>query len=336
MVIRKCNQPNCKFNEDGKCLEGLGDACTHQFDEEVNSVEDKTEAKASEKNITNGIKLFSGEYLSLDEITMISHKFPYRLITILGNPDSGKTTLLATLYDLFQKGPFNEFMFSGSLTQIGFERSCHFSRIHSGNEIPDTERTVSSAFQYGHLALKKKDALNKKAINLLISNISGERYMEALESSQSMKEISFIKKSDFLIIMIDGGKIANLKERSGELFNTSTFIQKAIEEGVFDKQTDLKIILSKWDLLHKDSTFNFSEIIEEPLTRKYLNRVNSIAFSKIASRPLAQDENIKFGHGVHNLLVEWCEPKQDKVYHIDTTVKSARSFSNYKFNKEKL
>ena len=172
MGIRKCNQPNCKFNEDGKCLEGLGDACTHQFEEENNSTENNTTEKTPEKNHTNGIKLFSGEYLSLDEITMISHKFSYKLITILGNPNCGKTTFLATLYDLFQVGPFHEFMFSGSVTQIGFEMSCHWSRLPSGNDIPDTERTPSSTFQYAHLALKKKDALNKKAINLLISNIS--------------------------------------------------------------------------------------------------------------------------------------------------------------------
>ena len=89
-------------------------------------------------------------------------------------------------------------------------------------------------------------------------------------------------------------------------------------------------------MLHKDSTFNFSEIIEEPLNKKFLHRVNSIAFAKIASRPLIQDENIKLAHGVHDLLIEWCESKQNKAYSIDTTIKSMRSFSNYKFNKEKL
>jgi len=335
MGIRKCNQPNCKFNEDGKCLEGLGEACTHQFDEESNPIEDNTIEEVPQKSHTYAIKLFSGDYLALDEIKIITHKFSYKLITILGNPNCGKTTLLATLYDLFQVGPFYEFMFSGSLTQIGFEKSCHSSRLPSGNDIPDTDRTSSQTFQYAHLALKKKDALNKKAINLLISNISGERYMDALERSQSMKEFSFIKKSDFLIIMIDGSKIANLKERSGELFNTNAFIQKAIEEGVFDKQTDLKIILSKWDLLQTDTTFNFSETIEEPINKKFQNRVNSIAFTKIASRPLKQDEDVKLAFGIHDLLIEWCEPKQSKVYRIDPPKKSSRSFSNYKFNKEK-
>lgn len=334
MAEKKCNQPSCTYNTDGKCLEGLGVDCSHLLLEELTPlIEAKTEEEKETPTVVanNNIKLYTGEELLLKDITLFSHKFPYRLITILGDFDCGKTTLLATLFDLFQMGSFHEFIFAGSLTQIGFEKRCHLSRSCSNRTTPDTERTKVKEFGFLHLAVKKKNRINKRAINLLISDVSGERMKQARNSSASMQEIQFIKKSDYIIVMIDGHKISNLKERNKELFNSEQFIQKAIEENVFGKQTDLKIVLSKWDLLYKDPNFNFSDIIEDPLKKKFEGKLRSIEFSQIASRPAIQDEIIKLGFGLHNFLMQWTRDKTNPTEPFEV-FESKRVFDNYRFN----
>jgi ATPase subunit of ABC transporter with duplicated ATPase domains len=88
-------------------------------------------------NANNTIRLYSGEELSLKDVNLVTHKYLYKLILIIGDTDSGKTTLLATLYDLFQIAPFKDYLFAGSLTQIGFETRCHdkFINIHYDQQI---------------------------------------------------------------------------------------------------------------------------------------------------------------------------------------------------------
>src|SRR5258706_16328307 len=77
------------------------------------------------------------------------------VILFAGTAESGKTTLLATLYLLFQKGPFATFSFAGSRTLVGFERRVHNARLSSKLSIPRTERSKSSELL--HLPVRKTD-----------------------------------------------------------------------------------------------------------------------------------------------------------------------------------
>jgi hypothetical protein len=78
--------------------------------------------------------------MSASEIT-VAHLT--RVIVVAGEADSGKTTLLASLIDRFQRGPFSDYRFAGCKTLMGFEQRCHLARLKSGGTIPDTDRTPS-------------------------------------------------------------------------------------------------------------------------------------------------------------------------------------------------
>src|SRR5438094_3901098 len=76
---------------------------------------------------------------------------PVRLVVVAGPVGCGKTTLLTSLYELFQWGPVAEFEFAGSKTLPAFEQRCHLSRSASGASEPKTQRTLNERTVDGRL-----------------------------------------------------------------------------------------------------------------------------------------------------------------------------------------
>src|ERR1700748_689852 len=102
----KCNQPECKVAETGVCLEGLEiEKCTHktfldsQTEEKILGAED---SEAEEKKEEENLKFtYSGDALLVEETNIVVSSSLTRLVILAGNAKSGKTTLLASLFQLF-------------------------------------------------------------------------------------------------------------------------------------------------------------------------------------------------------------------------------------------
>jgi hypothetical protein len=115
---------------------------------------DETTTDQKKSDILN---LFDGEELTDNGLGEITSEVDGKLVLLLGEPSSGKTTLFASLFDQFQKGPVADYLFAGSKTQIGFEKRCHFARVVSKGVHSNTERTfLSNGISYLHLAVRKK------------------------------------------------------------------------------------------------------------------------------------------------------------------------------------
>src|SRR5436309_12137608 len=93
----------------------------------------------SEPTSTDTLLLRSGAALDADGVAAIGSARSFHLIVLAGEPGSGKTTLIASIYEQFLSGPLDEFTFAGSQTLVGFELRCHESRVDSGLSLPDTE-----------------------------------------------------------------------------------------------------------------------------------------------------------------------------------------------------
>lgn len=330
-----CKQTDCKVTKDGKCLEGLElSKCPHFYTDYVD-IEDirltnKTLGSSIEvtasfnERASDQVNLFSGEDLKLEEISLITYKYNARKVFIIGESECGKTTLLATINDLLQLGRFNDLLFAGSVTMIGFERRSHYSRTKSNANKPETEKTKSSEFNFLHLALKRKSEARKKAYHLLISDISGERFRIASSSSSAMKELSVLKLADYLVFIVDGAQLINPIKRGLALFNTVSFIRKAIAENVFDENTVLKVVVSKCDLL--DSSIDILEAVRQNVDQHFSQKLKVIDYYAIASRPEKQKDKYIFGYGLESMLNEWIAPS---VYQKTVLIapKSKRSFN---------
>lgn len=331
-IKKICHQPGCKILEGGSCLESIDvtkDECPHFYAESLND-----DAKDDKNNIqvkqSTSIKLFTGRELSFEELSMITNRYDSTLIAIVGESKSGKTTLLAEYYINLQKQPINDFYFAGSKTQTGFEERCFYATVGSKAKKPDTGRTQSREFSFLHLALKNQDELEEEPTHFLISDIWGERFREAKGSTALMKELKILKASDFVLFIIDGEKIATKATRALTIEEAKTFIQKALDENIFDLNTNLKVAVSKWDFLHSDTSFDFSDKIERVFKERFEKRLGKIEFTKLAAR--SENTGLEAGYGLYDLLKSW----KTKSTNTRISIPEIKQISNRAFHKYSL
>jgi hypothetical protein len=78
----------------------------------------------------------------------------------------GKTTLLASLHDAFQRKPFAGFLAAGSRTLLGFEERCFDSRAPSEAQEPKTLRTTpAEVLLFYHMWLRNQDLESEQALH---------------------------------------------------------------------------------------------------------------------------------------------------------------------------
>lgn len=330
LQVAKCKQEDCNIAKDGKCLEGLSkEECPHFYwaegGEKIEGIKENDLNKP--EVVKNGVKMYPGAAVSVSELKIITSAYDCNKIIILGESDSGKTTLLGYIFDRFQKGPFEDIYFSGSLTLRGFDERCHYSRASSNADIPHTEKTNIQAFDFLHISVKKR--LDEPSKHLLLSDISGEKLRDAGHSSALMLELEMLKYADKIIFVIDGQKISDKKIRQATIFSAHGFIQKALDEKIFSTKTDLQVVLSKWDYFVSDKEFDFDQLIVNRFTKSFADRLGRLRFTKICASPKLNLEQIDLGFGVYDLFNDWIEEVDDQDYNSSIFKTSVSESTRY-------
>lgn len=328
--VKACKQKECPVNKNGECLEGIdleNDTCTHFYWENIDDSEPIVieDEPAIPSVATNRTMLFSGNELTLQEIPTVTNKYACDLIVILGDLDCGKTTLLATIFDLFQVGQIKDYIFAGSLTQKGFEVRSHLARVASGADKADAERTKTLEFRILHLALKKSN--NSKTKHLLLSDISGETISQARSSAAVMKkQLAIVRFADHLFYIIDGEKLLS-GERAVTMLNTDLFFQNAISNGIFDKSTVINILVSKWDKINNQPGFDLQKMVIDKINNRFGSSLGEIKYSYMATRPDEENAEFDLGYGVEEFLGNFFVPA-DNI----RAIPASKSPSNRKFD----
>jgi hypothetical protein len=135
MTEANCSQQGCPFSISGRCLEGFEppSICPYQTRQDVQ--QDEVATYVSQ----DLVDLPSGEALTERQAAEVARDELSKVIIIAGPFNSGKTTILTSLFEAFQEAPFGNFQFRGSRTLFGFERRCHLGRMESGNEEADRD-----------------------------------------------------------------------------------------------------------------------------------------------------------------------------------------------------
>lgn len=331
--VKACSQVGCDIRNDGKCLEGLDQECPHFYWDEGIDEDEVAENESSSvvKKVSTKIEVFKGEELSIKEMLSVTQRYPCDFVTILGDLDCGKTTLLATIFDLFQIGQFKKYLFAGSLTQKAFELRSHLSRMSSGSTKADTERTKTLDFRILHIAISNSELSLKR--HFLLSDISGETIQLARSSGSAMKEhLGLVKKADHIIYIIDGEKLAG-SEKTAAVHDALLFIQSALDNKIFNSETILNLLISKWDLLEDLPSFDLQETVINKLDKRFLGKLKAINYKKIASRPDEENSTaVDIGFGLQDLIDDLMTfPLPQKRLALQAQV-SERFIDNYKLN----
>src|SRR4051794_25398831 len=118
------------------------------------------------------VDLPKGKPLTVEQASEVLRDTGAPVVVLAGAVGSGKTTLVASLHDSFQRAPFADYLSAGSQTLIGFEERCFDSRASSDGESPTTVRTTTEEGQlFYHLRLRATH-LGQPIRHLLIADMS--------------------------------------------------------------------------------------------------------------------------------------------------------------------
>lgn len=254
------------------------------------------------------VELPLGEALTLKESLHITRARRTQLAVIAGAVGAGKTSLIAALFHLFQKGTFAGYLFAGSETLIGFDQRCYLARTASGRLNPDTERTrPGEERQILHLKVRKQD-LQTPIQDILLSDLSGEDYREAKDSVEECRRLPLLKRADHFVLLIDASQLAQLDSRQRARNEATALLGTCLDAGQIGKFSHVDILLSKWDLVNTgdEGTMAFITEMEKLLEQQFAHRVGRVRYTRIAARP---QRGYSLGYGLDSVFPSWVEDR---------------------------
>ncbi len=249
----------------------------------------------------------TGEALTAEEALLVTRAAPTRVIVIAGPARSGKTTLVASLYERFHTGPLAGYLFAGSRTLVGFEKRCHLSRRASGRENPDTERTSHAATDV-LLNLTVRAEGGGPRLELLFTDIYGEAFRQAADSTDEAEQLSVLKRADHVALLVDGGRLASPTQRQGPFSHADALLASCLEVGMLGPESQIQVLVTKADKLRggprADANLAFVAERWAWLEGRYREKFASFAQFEVAARPEAPSP-LGAAHGLDVIFPLW-------------------------------
>lgn len=267
-----------------------------------------------ERRRTPDVTLPSGEALRLAEAAALTAASPVRVVAVLGEQESGKTTLFASLWERFLRGPYEGVLFAGSQTQRAFDWRCFDARVASGRDHAKTERTEvrQDDDRYVlHLAVRPESVLSApperrpSVQHLLFPDLSGEDLREARQSRETARSFPLVRRADHVVFLADGERLADPALRHEAAANVKTLLRRLVEEDVVG-DAYVQVVVTKDDLLTRGDADPGAEAYVEGFLDRMVETfggdVRELATYRIAARPEGTEEIVV---GVGPLFRSW-------------------------------
>lgn len=190
----------------------------------------------------------TGKSLTLVEMSAVLARSFAKVIVIAGDAESGKSTLLATLYEQFQHGPFADLEFAGSLTLHGFEERIHDSRIASFRAQSVTPRTSrQDGVRFLHLKVKAQEC--KAMTELLISDLAGELFEDLRSSTDACRRFPALRRADCFVCVVDGEALVDSQRCHRVTVQARDFVRSVLDASVLPDGGGVQLLLTKWDVV---------------------------------------------------------------------------------------
>lgn len=318
----QCSNPDCRVAETNKCVEGLSlDECPRYNRDAVSVAPEKiietdVEGEASD-DLEEPISLPSGERLTVPEASAVLRSSrETRVLAIIGPTDSGKTSLIASVYDLFQKGPIGDIHFARSKTLYAFEQACHHARAVSQRNIPDMDRTpMSRGVGFYHIGIRNGSASD--IIDLMLADRAGESYRSAADDPSVSAKFFEVQRADSVTVLVDGKRIIGLATRHNVRSEIEMILQGLVDGDTVCQGQRIALVLTKLDEVEgsdrKEKAKRDFDAIVQNVSRLFGNVFSEIKSFQVAASP--QTDILPRGYGVLDLLRFWI-PRREVVHRI--------------------
>lgn len=253
------------------------------------------------------IELFSGAVLGATDAEIVTLRSRTHLVVFAGAEGSGKTTVLASLYERLNQGPFAGFRFAGSRSLLGFEEICHLNRLASGEVQPDTQRTrLTDETKYYHLALRGSEPSAARR-DVLLSAMSGELFRMAKDSQEDAERLMFLLRADTIVVLVDGERLANTAQRTSAQADAADILESLLDANMISPSCRVEIVFSKLDRITAagQAALEFLAKTQEKFEGKFRVRVPHLAIREIAARPAPSSEQENSDGGFAEAFVSW-------------------------------
>lgn len=321
-----CANPDCRVAENRRCVEGLElSVCPHFGHEPTDEL--RTSSPEGVDNDDVGLRMPGADTLDLDGASRLLRKAGGRVIAVIGPKDAGKTSLIASLYDLFQEGPVAGVEFARSETLHAFEQACHDARTVSRRNVPEMERTPLGEVRFYHIDVAASSASH--GLTLLLGDRAGEEYRSAADDVSETTTFPEIVRADIVTLLVDGVRLADTTARHN-LQNDIIMILQALDDGgALSGTPRLVIVLTKLDAVlaspHQEQTHTDFAALQTRIKKLFGHAFERIETCKVAASPKSDSQ--PRGTGVSQVVEFWTAAAVPPVTHTPTLPPSPRAFS---------
>lgn len=302
----QCANADCRVAVTGKCVEGLEPSRCPHFGKALPIVAAATTVQPrGAERVVEGVSLPNGERLAAPLASAVLRGGSARVMALIGPTGSGKTSLIASLYDMFQCGPVGRFHFTRSRTLRAFEQACHDARAASQRAVPHTERTLLGEVAFYHIGLQ--DGAMRSSCELLLADRAGEEYRSATDDPSVAKGFIEVRRADALTVLVDGHRLLDLETRHNLRSEVEMTFQAFVDGDAVTSGQRVALVLTKLDEIEmsaqKDRAERDFEGLVSSVRRLFGRILEEVAPFRVAASPAT--DVFPRGYGVADLLTFW-------------------------------
>lgn len=269
---------------------------------EVEDVDaDEVPAEAEGPPAPDWIDLPRGEALNEEEAAEVMKVSPSKIVLVVGEQGSGKTSLLCGIYDRYLNGDFAGQMFCGSRTLRAFEQRSFLQRAEAARAVPATERTRLPAGQLALLHLELQAKATSERTALLMTDLAGEAFELIRNNPQECERYPVLSRVDYVVVLLDAERLGS-SDRFGHLNSTRTTLRSILQSGSLRSGVPITLGLSKWDLINGKSAQDQARDDASAVLAPAADHRTDVA--RIAAAPEATG-GVQPGYGLSGLVSNW-------------------------------
>lgn len=303
-----CNFEGCTVGETGVCaLEHDPATCEHRTAVASDAGRNDVEANGDGgiggigapvlQRPTGSASFPSSHTLGPEVISSMMASRYVTVVGILGDPDSGKTACLASIYLLVSNAMLQGWAFADSRSLMGFEDIARGARDWNAGNPPDqmtvhTEMSDDRRPGFLHLRLVRKS--DGRRVDLALPDLPGEWTTKLVASAQSDR-LEFMKAAEAIWVVLDGRVLADKERRQALISRVGQLAERL--KTLFDGRPPRVVVV----VTHRDD----GELVEGASSRlaAELDR-RGVEASILQVAPFSDHAEVKAGFGISDLIGE--------------------------------
>jgi hypothetical protein len=336
-----CKLDGCTVDETGVCaLERSPSTCENRITSEVTGVKSvhvQADGAVSSKlgdrlgspvleQPRRASAFPSSQTIGLEKLNALMSTRYVNVVGILGDPESGKTACLASLYLLVSHAKLDGWSFADSKSLTAFEDIARGARDWNDGKAPEqmtvhTELPDDHGPGFLHLRLVRRS--DGRRVDLALPDMPGE-WTQALVNSARSDRLDFMKSAETIWIVLDGRSLADNEKRNGLIIRVGQLASRL--NTMFDGHVPRLMIVVTHRDLHILSD-NLANRLRSELSR-HGAEVKIVDVAPFSDQP----DNVPAGFGIAELINHTVgkQPVRLDFWRSTEPAKDDRSYLSYR------